>query len=327
MQLIKETNIDFMKWRNQALLASLIVIGIGIASLIVKGGPNYGIDFSGGTVVDVCIKEKRVDIGDVRKSLREIIPAGSTIQHLKEMGGTDQTTCPGGSEILIRTLMEEQEGKTEEELEREMEATSAQIEQRLREKFGEIEVIGREMVGPQVGHELRTSAILAIVGALIGILIYISFRFQFRFAVGAIVALVHDVLVTLGMFSLFNREINLPVVGALLTIVGYSLNDTIVVFDRIRENISRRSSKRQRYIDLINRSLNETLSRTLLTSLTTLIVVLCLFVLGGRVINDFAFALLVGVIVGTYSSIWVASSLIVWWFGPEATPGKQRGRR
>ena len=162
-----------------------------------------------------------------------------------------------------------------------------------------------------MGKELRKSALGAITGAIIMILIYITFRFEFKYAVGATAALIHDVLITVGIFSIAGREFNLPVVAALLTIVGYSLNDTIVVYDRIRENM--RLLHRQKYIKIINSSINQTLSRTLLTSLTTLFVVLSLFFFGGEVINDFSFALLIGIIVGTYSSIFVASPILVWW--------------
>jgi preprotein translocase subunit SecF len=175
-------------------------------------------------------------------------------------------------------------------------------------------------VGPQVGAALRRQATLAIVYALVGILIYITIRFEFRFAVAAILALVHDVLITLGAFALTNKELSLPVIAAFLAIVGYSLNDTIVVFDRIRENL--KLYRREVYEAVINRSINETLSRTLLTSLTTLLVVLALFFLGGEVIHDFAFALLVGIIVGTYSSIFVASPLLIFW--QHLAPSKKR---
>ncbi len=169
----------------------------------------------------------------------------------------------------------------------------------------------QELVGPKVGQELRAKATLAIIYALIGILIYISLRFEFKFAVGAVAALVHDVLITLGVFSLAGKEVTLPVIAALLTIVGYSLNDTIVIYDRIRED--RRKLYGKSFVDIVNTSLNESLSRTIVTSLTTLAVVFCLYLFGGEVIRDFAFALMIGVIVGTYSSLYVASPLVVEW--------------
>ncbi len=167
------------------------------------------------------------------------------------------------------------------------------------------------MVGPKVGADLREKGFLAIVYAMIGILLYITWRFEFRFAVGAIVALVHDVGITLGAFSLFGRDIDLPIIAAFLAIIGYSLNDTIIVYDRIRENMGKLS--KENFGVIINRSINETLSRTILTSGTTLMVVLALFIFGGGVIHNFAFALLIGVLVGTYSSIFIASPLLLYW--------------
>jgi preprotein translocase subunit SecF len=185
---------------------------------------------------------------------------------------------------------------------------------------GSIDLRRTEVVGPQVGAALRKQATLAIVYALVGILFYITIRFEFRFAVAAIVALVHDVMITMGAFAVTQKELSLPVIAAFLTIVGYSLNDTIVVFDRIRENL--KAYRREGYEEVVNRSINETLSRTLLTSLTTMIVVLALFFLGGEVIHDFAFALLVGVVVGTYSSIFVASPVLIFW--QRLLPSKKR---
>jgi len=165
------------------------------------------------------------------------------------------------------------------------------------------------MVGPKAGKELRRKGFWAIVYSIIGLLIYISWRFEFRFAIGAILALVHDVLVTIGVFSMMNKEFNLPILAAILTIVGYSLNDTIVVFDRIRENM--RKMKGVKFEELVNRSINETLSRTILTSLTTLIAVVVFFLFGGGVIRDFAFALIIGIVTGTYSSIYIASPVVI----------------
>jgi len=174
-----------------------------------------------------------------------------------------------------------------------------------------IEIRRTETVGPKIGEELKSKAWAAIIISMFGILIYISWRFEFKFAVGAIIALVHDVLITVGIFSILNKEISLAIIAALLTIVGYSLNDTIVVFDRIRENFSLR--RKETYERMVNISINESLSRTIITSLTTLIVIVFLLVMGGEVIHDFAFALLIGVIVGTYSSIYVASPILIEW--------------
>jgi preprotein translocase subunit SecF len=202
-----------------------------------------------------------------------------------------------------------------------LEGLSAQINDALAKRFEgkTFEIRRTEMVGPKVGKDLRKKGINAIIFALIGILIYVSWRFKFRFAVGAVVALAHDVLITIGVFSLTNKEFSLPVLAALLTIVGYSLNDTIVVYDRIRENMGR--MRREVFEKTVNISINETLSRTILTSGTTLIVVIVLFLMGGGVIHDFTFALLIGIIVGTYSSIFVASPLVVIW--EKRFPGKK----
>jgi preprotein translocase SecF subunit len=180
----------------------------------------------------------------------------------------------------------------------------------------------QEEVGPRIGEELKGKALLAIFWALLGIIIYIWWRFEFTFGIAAIAALVHDILITVGLFAIFGKEISLPVVAALLTIVGYSLNDTIVVFDRIREDIKK--FRRKTYTEIINYSINETLSRTIITSVTTFLVVLCLYIFGGTVINDFAFALLIGVIVGTYSSIFIASPIMVGYFNKRHGTRKKR---
>ncbi|RLA81594.1 MAG: protein translocase subunit SecF [Deltaproteobacteria bacterium] len=283
-----DTNIDFVGKRRYALLGSLILILAGIVSLVLHGGPRYGIDFAGGTLVQVKFN-RPVEFKELREVLREV-GFGDAI--LQPFGGR--------GEFLIR--MKKTTG--------ELRGVSAKIEEAFKRRFGEesFEIRRVEMVGPKVGRDLRVKGLKAIIFALIGILIYISWRFEFRFAVGAVAALVHDVLVTVGMFSLTDKEISLPVVAALLTIVGYSLNDTIVVYDRIRENMRR---VRGQLEEIINRSINETLSRTILTSLTTLIVVVVLFALGGGIIRDFAFALIVGVVVGTYSSVYIASPLVI----------------
>jgi preprotein translocase subunit SecF len=293
------TNIDFLGKRKRAFLVSgtLILIGLAMAGL---WGLNYGIDFAGGTLVELKMP-RAVDVQDVRRSLKGIGLGDSVIQHY---GSKD--------EVLIR-MMQPAKG---------IEGPEGRIIDALEKDFGKgsIELRRTEVVGPQVGEALRKQATLAIAYALIGILIYITIRFEFRFAVAAIVALVHDVLITLGAFALTQKELSLPVVAAFLTIVGYSLNDTIVVFDRIRENL--KAFRREAYEEVINRSINETLSRTLLTSLTTLIVVLALFFLGGEVIHDFAFALMVGVVVGTYSSVFVASPVLIFW--QRFLPSKKR---
>ena len=300
MEFIKPgTSFDFIGRRWIAISASTVLIVIGLLTAGIRG-LNYGIDFAGGTLVELRMP-RDVDIEDVRRELRGIGMGDSTIQHY---GSKD--------EILIR-MMRSPKG---------IEGLQGEIIKALEVVYGQgkIELRRTEVVGPQVGAALRKQAALAMAYALIGVLIYITIRFEFRFAVAAILALVHDVLITLGAFAVTNKELSLPVIAAFLTIVGYSLNDTIVVFDRIRENL--KLFRRESYEAVFNRSINETLSRTILTSLTTMLVVLALFFLGGEVIHDFAFALLVGIVVGTYSSIFVASPILVFW--QRLMPSKKR---
>jgi len=305
MEIIKSgTTIDFMGKRGGAFIISGILIIAGIVSLIMHGGPNYGIDFAGGTVIQVRFSQA-VNPADIRESLKDAGLAGT----VQRFGGE------GVGEYLIRLQTTSSD----------LEGLSAQINDALAGRFGRetFEIRRTEMVGPKVGKDLRTKGLQAIIFALIGILIYISWRFKFRFAVGAVAALAHDVLITIGVFSLTNKEFSLPVLAALLTIVGYSLNDTIVVYDRIRENMGR--MRRELFARTVNISVNETLSRTILTSGTTLIVVIVLFFMGGGVIHDFTFALLIGIIVGTYSSVFVASPLVVMW--EKRFPAKGAKRR
>ncbi|MCZ6700422.1 MAG: protein translocase subunit SecF [bacterium] len=300
MEFIKPgTTFDFIGRRWIAISASAVLIVIGLLTAGIRG-LNYGIDFAGGSLVELRMP-RDVDIEDVRRELRGIGMGDSTIQHY---GSKD--------EILIRMMRSPKR----------IEGLQGEIVKALEVIYGQgkVELRRTEVVGPQVGAALRKQAALAMAYALIGILIYITIRFEFRFAVAAILALVHDVLITLGAFAVTNKELSLPVIAAFLTIVGYSLNDTIVVFDRIRENL--KLFRRESYEAVFNRSINETLSRTILTSLTTMLVVLALFFLGGEVIHDFAFALLVGIVVGTYSSIFVASPILVFW--QRLMPSKKR---
>jgi preprotein translocase subunit SecF len=293
MQIINpDINLDFVGKRRIAVIFSVLLILIGIGSLVAKGGPNYGIDFAGGVLVQVKFQEE-TNAADIKKALKPMDLQGLTVQRFG-----DET-----NEYLLRAQNSSAE----------LEGLARQINNTLEETYGKgkVEIRRVEMVGPQVGKDLREKGLLAILYAMIGILIYVSWRFEFRFAVGAILALVHDVLITLGAFSLTNREIDLPIIAAFLAIIGYSLNDTIIVYDRIRENMGKHA--KEGFSAIVNRSVNETLSRTILTSGTTLLVVLALFIFGGGVIHNFAFALLVGIIVGTYSSIFIASPLLIFW--------------
>ena len=295
MEFVKPgTKIDFLGIRRSAFLLSGLLIGASIISVIIHGGLNYGIDFAGGTLVQVKFSEP-TQVETIKENLASIGLDRSLVQRFGERGE---------NEYLIRV----------EKSVSDLEGLSGQIEGALQEAYGKygVEIRRTEMVGPKVGKDLRKKGILAIVYALVGILIYISWRFKsFIYAVGAIVALAHDVMITVGVFSIANKEFTLPIVAAILTIIGYSLNDTIVVYDRIREN--RRKMRREPFAKVMNSSINETLGRTLLTSLTTLIVVVILLIFGGGVIHDFAFALMIGILAGTYSSIFVASPIILTW--------------
>ena len=292
MQFIKhDINIDFVGKRKLAMIFSAVVILLGLASLVVNGGPNYGIDFVGGTLVQVKFVED-TDAAKIKDSLASMDLGSVVVQSF----GDD------ANEFLIRV---QDTGKGKE--------LSGMISGNLTTAYGEgnVDIRRVEMVGPQVGKDLRQKGILSLVYAMIGILIYISWRFELRFAIGAIVALLHDVLITLGAFSISGREIDLPIIAAFLAIIGYSLNDTIIVYDRIRENYGKHQKKG--FTSVVNLSINETLSRTILTSGTTLLVVLALFLFGGGVIHNFAFAMLVGILVGTYSSIFIASPVLIFW--------------
>ncbi|MEE9166043.1 MAG: protein translocase subunit SecF [Candidatus Neomarinimicrobiota bacterium] len=290
MRFLKETHINFLGMRRFGFVVSGALILAGLVSLFLQGGPRLSIDFEGGTLVQIQFREN-VDISSIRTALEMINMDNSEIQ-----------TFGAPNEILIRL-------KTFQETESLTAQLSNSIKQVLPHE--ELEFRRIETVGPKIGSELSSKALLAVFSAIAGILIYISIRFEFKFAMGAIAALVHDVLITLGIFSIMNYEISLAIIAAFLTIVGYSLNDTIVVFDRIRENLKR--FKQESYVSIIDRSINESLSRTIITSLTTFVVVFTLWIAGGEVIRYFAFAMIVGVIVGTYSSIFIASPVVVIW--------------
>ena len=278
-------NFPFIRFRKLAYILSVSIIALGMFTFVKRGEKNFGIDFTGGVLQEFEFKTG-VNTQKIRDALEEIGLGDSLIQNVK-----------GTSRYIIRTYKVE----------------SGKVLEVLGTKFGKDNVIllRAESVGAMVGKDLRKKAFNAITFALIAMCLYISMRFRFKFAIAAIVALIHDVLVSIGAMSITAREFSLPVIAALLTIVGYSINDTIVVFDRIRENM--RLRKKLKFAELVNVSINQTLSRTILTSVTTLLTVLSLFVFGGEVINPFAFVLLVGIIVGTYSSIFVASPIVVDW--------------
>ena len=295
-------NVDFVGKMKLAFSISLALMVISIASVVWHGGLNYGIDFAGGTLVQIKF-QKATPTEQIRSAFKPIGLQNVVIQPF------------GENEVVVR-IGEVATGEKE---------LSAMIDESLKAALGQgaFEVRRVEVVGPKVGKDLTRKALLAIVFSWIGMLVYIAWRFEFRYAVGGIVALVHDTLITIGAMSLLNKEFDLTIVAALLTIIGYSINDTIVVFDRIREN-SRKNIKLP-LAQVINDSVNQTLSRTILMSFTVFLVLLALFFLGGAVIHDFSFALLVGVVVGTYSSIFIASSIVLAWerFRPSRTKRKK----
>ncbi len=287
MQIIKEgLGLDFMGKRGLAALVSAVLIVIALGSLFTLK-LNPGIDFTGGTLIEVGYSAP-AELNQIRAALDGAGLDGAVVQHF----GTAQ-------DVLIRIAP--REGMKSAEL-------SSTVLSTLK-STGEVSMRRVEFVGPQVGDELTEDGGLAVLFSLFAILIYVALRFEYRFSVGAVAALVHDVVITLGIFSLLQIEFDLTVLAAILAVIGYSLNDTIVVFDRIRENF--RKLRKGTPTEVINFSLNQTLSRTLMTSATTLIVLLALFFLGGEIIHGFALALIVGVIVGTYSSIYVASNTIL----------------
>lgn len=275
---------NFMSRRYAAIAISALLILIAIASLALRG-LNLGIDFTGGTIIEVGYPES-VELAGVRSQLAVSGYDDAIVQHF----GTAR-------EVLVRVAPRAAVSSAE---------LSNQVIDALK-GTGDIEVRRVEFVGPQVGEELTNDGGLALIYALAGILIYVYFRFEFRFAVGSVAALIHDVLIVMGMISLIGIEFNLTVLAAILAVIGYSLNDTIVVFDRIRENF--RKMRKGTAVEIINASLNQTLSRTLITSITTMLVLLALFFFGGEVIRGFALALIIGIFVGTYSSIYVASNI------------------
>ena len=347
MEWIKpDININFVGWRYKAFLLSGTIIFLGMVVLALRGGLNMGIDFAGGTLVQVQFN-KPTNPDEIRNAVRDFIPQSM----IQQIGAAD------ANEFLIRADL----------MSSELQSLSHQAQEVLSKAYGEGQVTVRrvEMVGPKVGEDLRQKALKAIFYALLFIAIYISGRFEFKWAIsgvmggvllvgiylleamglntiylivaaliitlllcwflklpyalGALLSLVHDILITIGIFALTNKEFTLEVFAALLTLAGYSLNDTIIVYDRIREN--RHKDRKQPFQDMINGAINQTLSRTMLTSGTVLFVLLCLFFLGGTVIHDFTFAMLIGVVTGTYSSIFVASPILI--FYEELTKGKR----
>ena len=283
---MNNTNINFMGRRMVAFAVSGLLILISLGAFAVRG-LNFGIDFTGGTLLEVGY-DKPADLGKIRKTLSSNGFTGAIVQNF----GT-------AKDVLIRIAP--RDGEDQQKL-------SNQVLMALQQSGNDkVELRRVEFIGPQVGGELAEQGGIAMLAALFGILVYVYFRFEYRFAIGAIIATIHDVIITVGLFSLFQLEFNLTVLAAVLAVIGYSLNDTIVVYDRIRENF--RKVRKGAPMEVINLSVNQTLSRTIMTSLTTLLVCIALYVFGGEIIHNFSLALIVGIVVGTYSSIYIASSL------------------
>jgi preprotein translocase subunit SecF len=293
IQLFRDPRYDFIGKRRWAYALSVAFILVGLASLIVKGGLRYDIDFAGGTLVQVRF-EQAPRVGDIRQSLAA---AGLETAIIQEFGDP--------REYIIRLPLGDRDST----------AVTRDIQRALggERALGAFEVRRVEFVGPQVGHDLQRQAVWAVVAAAVGILLYIALRFDLKGGVAAVVAVAHDVLVSVGALSLTDREFSLPVLAAILTIIGYSVNDTIVAYDRLRENRARVGARGRPFAEQINMAVNQTLSRTVLTAVTTFFATVLLFLFGGRVLEDFAFALVVGVITGTYSTVYIAGALIVDW--------------
>jgi len=284
MDIIGKKKFDFIKNRKKAYFISIIIILIGLISIIFQGF-NYGIDFAGGTLLQIRFN-RTVSTLEVRNVLSEFNLSQSTIQNLSE------------NEFVIRTEKIDSEQRKE-------------ILTALKENLTDLEVLRVETVGPVIGENLKKLALYALLFAFIGIILYITIRFEFKFSIVSILALFHDCLIVLGIFSLLQKEITISIIAAVLTIVGYSLNNTIVILDRLRENIKFKT--RESFENLINMSINQSMSRTINTALTTILPILTLYFFGGNILSDFALALFIGMVAGTYSSIFIASPLLLEW--------------
>ena len=278
-------NLPFMKYRFYAIVISLVLVAASLG-LIATKGLNLSVVFTGGLVLQVEFSSQ-VQVSDIRASLSKIGQGQAIIQAYDK------------NEVLIRFQAQDEEVRRE-------------VLDTLKKDFGGLKILKIDKVGPVVGQELRTQAFVALALALTGILIYMAFRFKFRFGVAAVLSLIHDSIIMLGIYSLTGKEVSVAFIAAILTVVGYSLNDSIVVLDRVRENWS--TVRTKGVVELVDMSINQTLARTINTSVTTLLPVLAMFIFGGEVISNFAFAFLVGIIVGTYSSVYIASAVVAEWY-------------
>lgn len=300
MHIFKDTHYDFLRWRWHAVALSWVVIIAGLVTFAIKGIPK-GIEFAGGTVV-IAQYDQVPSVQAVREALTRNYPGGGQDAIVQSYGDA------AARQIMVRVPeVGAEQGES-------LSSTADAVEAALRKgNLGNFKVTGTEIVGPAVGEELTTRGTWAMVLSLAGILAYIAFRFQFSFAVGAVVATVHDLLVTFAFLTFFQYDITLNVIAAILTVTGYSTNDTIVIFDRVRENM--RANRREPLNEMINRALNQTLGRTVITAGTTLLSAIALFLFGGEVLRGFAFTMIVGVVTGTYSSVFVAAAIVTVWRG------------
>ncbi len=306
MQIFKNANYDFVRWRWHAIAVSLVLIAAGAATMMTRGLP-LGVDFEGGTIVIVRF-EQLPQIEQVRAALSAGMPGGGAAV-VQQYGPSENR------DVMIRVRQTGQE--VEGQLSAEAEAVIAALRAA---DLGDFVVEGTEIVGPVIGEQLRRQGMLATVLALTGILIYIAFRFQLSFAVGAVVAVMHDLAIVMSFLVFFEYELTLNVIAGLLTITGYSVNDTIVVFDRVRENL--RAMRRDNLAHIVNVAVNQTLARTVITAGTTILAVLALFLFGGEVLKGFAFTMLVGVIAGTYSTVFIAAAVAILWQGRKPLKGQ-----
>lgn len=309
MKILSETTIDFLKWRVHALVLSSVVILAGLGYIAARGLP-LGIDFSGGTIVVVKFQQPTT-VDQVRTALAAGMSGENVIQSYGD---------PANNEILIRVpqLVEEQGAALEQN-------ARAIVDSITKANLGGFEVRSQDIVGPVIGADLQRKGIYATLASILGITIYIGLRFRFAFAIGAIAATLHDVLVTLAMLFFFNYDLSLNVVAAILTITGYSVNDTIVIFDRVRENL--KNKRKDSLESVVNLSVNQTLGRTVITAGTTFLAVLALYLFGGEVLEGFAFTMLVGIISGTYSTVFIAAAIAIVLSGKQAkarTPGTRK---
>ena len=321
MQIFKTPNIDFLRWRWHAILLSWLVIAAGLVTIWQKGLP-LGVEFSGGTIVIVQFDQQPPDSSTIRAALERDLPGEGQNAVIQRYGLEAQ------HQIMIRVPSVGAESGAG------LSQTADRAVNALKKAGLNPKVNGTEIVGPAVGADLKRNGILATVLSLFGILLSIAFRFQFSFAVGTVVATVHDLLVTLAFLAFFRYDLSLNVIAAILTVTGYSTNDTIVIFDRVRENM--RSMRRDSMYDIVNRSVNQTMSRTVITAGTALLSALALFFFGGEVLHGFAFTMIVGIVTGTYSSVFIASAIAIIWqsrvrgagavskSAPETAPDKAR---